>query len=278
MRFAYAMAFATFICGPAITSRADSLAPKYRIVERFDARSNPFPTYRPVTGVMRDDGISDYAIPRGDYVMDVIPSTVGAAQYLMYKGGSSENLIPEAIGKSIRYLDYDSSGRILGYDRFDPNQLPYLYDTNSGEKNWLKGPAGSNDFFAWGMNEAGVIVGNSLVWQSADAEPFNILSRIENTGAWYGLKLFDISDDGRMAGRGYYQGGSFEMVFELLPVWPEILTDEPIIDTSIDPVPGGDPSTAQPEPVPVPEPSTWIVLTAGLGVFMRSLRKARKQA
>lgn len=278
MRFDYALVLSMIICGPAIVSRADTLAPKYRIVERYDARSNPFPSYRPVTGVLHDNGISDYAIPRGDYVMDVIPSTTGAAQYLMHKSGSGENLIPEAIGKSIRYLDYDSSGRILGYDRFSPDQLPYIFDTNTGEKTWLKGPGGSKDYFAWGMNEAGVIVGNSLVWQSVDAEPISIFSRIENMGAWYGLRLFDISDDGRMAGRGYYQGGSFEMVFELLPVWPEILTDEPIIDTSPDPVPGGDPSTTQPEPVPVPEPSTWIVLTAGMGLFMRSLRKSRNQA
>jgi hypothetical protein len=243
--------------------KADSLLPRFRYEDLGTAfEYGNFPI------LMTDGTVYSFhdkpmgVLRRGEYVRgeEYEPGTSRTSKYVLKKDGSDVNLLDSIDPARNRFYDFTSNGRVVGLDidPASPNKLnSFVFDSTTGEKTYLnKSPYGGFHQDVRGINDKGWLAGEgtgtgstwnrAIFFASVDSQAVLLSSLVDDLGDIMLATPFGMNDRGEIVGISFdpsYQAdyGYRDRVFKLIPI----------------------------EPVPVPEPSTWVIIAAGCIWFAR---------
>ncbi len=237
---------------------ADAIAPRYYFHTLAFAPGNiklDDVTQKYYTAGERDMNASA-TIRKGDFTLEIRqPSSQASVEsnakpsYALKAKGNDRNLLENFDSQSMRLFEFSSVGKMLGWDYYGINgsgtNSPFLYDPFTGKKSYFP-----NDFSPSSINRNGVIVGQfegkAAIMQSFDSKPELLLPLMRDSQFLRSLTVNDIDDFGMIIGRvDNLQYGNNKL--ESIRIYPI-------------------------EPIPVPEPSTWIVIAAGSLLMLRHRR------
>ena len=241
--------------------QADSMLPRYRLEDlglasKYSSTINSIPlllwlsdgsVYGP--NVTLDS--TDKLYRKGDYLR-IFDGKNPPDKYVLKKDGSDVNLLAGFDPGQVHLRNFSSNGYALFYDSTsNGTSSQFLFDTSSGEKNWIPDFIGSDSYAVSSINGHGEMVGKGEIggWTSAiyyasiNSEAVLLSSLVDNPGKWLLQAGTDINDAGEIVGYGYdLSKPTIDGIraFKLVPV------------------------------APVPEPSTWLVLGVGsLWIFRK---------
>lgn len=239
-------------------SQADAITPRYYFNTLAFASGNM--KLDDVTQKYYTAGESDMnasaTIRKGDFTLEIRqPSSQASIElnakpsYVLKVKGDDRNLLDNFDSQSMKLFEFSSVGKMLGWDYYGINgsgtNSPFLYDPFTGKKSYFP-----NDFSPASINRNGVIVGQfegqAAIMQSFDSKPELLLPLMRDSQFLRSLMVNDIDDFGMIIGRvDNLQYGNNKL--ESIRIYPI-------------------------EPIPVPEPSTWIVIAAGSLWILRHRR------